>query len=698
MPGTEGHSRKIRFGTYELDEAARELRKHGLSVRLQDQPWEVLLALLERPGEVVSREDLQRRLWADGTFVDYEQSLNKAVNKLRDALCDSADKPRYVETVARRGYRFIAAVEQEGPKEVPAPVMDPPRWRRRPGWGAGVLGIAAGLLVTGLWPVPAPRTRVTQLTHGGRLQSHCPAVHGGRILYASEAQAPRQLATEFWSISTEGGEPRRERMPFLNPEYAAWLIPVDNRQGFLLMGAQAPASVDTGGELWLAGFDGSKPRKIGESAVDSGYSVSPDLKTLLRAGKEGLFARPVDGGPERLLARIDWKDPSFTFWHPSGERVGFWPLKDGPPRVWEVKTDGSGMRPLLPEFQAEQEGANWSHDGQRLYFVSQGEVFVRGSRRWLGWMRRPEPQRLTAGSVRYYVPFEDPTNPRVIYSSGEVLRGEVMKLNRRAGLFEPYLDRLSADCLDYSPDGQWIAYVSFPARELWKCRRDGSDRVLLEDGLLTYMPRWSPDGKRLAFAATRKGAWGEPHRIYTILAEGGRAEPVKGVNGPGFTPNWSPDGKKLVFAPFDYEFVQKQDRHVSIVDLGTGEVQMVAGSEDMYSPRWSPDGKHLVALRWQQNQLVIYDFESRRWADVDAKFFGFPAWSMDSKYVYGAVGNPTRLVRIGVATRKVEEIRNIKEFGLAGNLSPGVSWTPDGEPVVLADLSTTEIYRIDVER
>ena len=125
----------------------------------------------------------------------------------------------------------------------------------------------------------------------------------------------------------------------------------------------------------------------------------------------------------------------------------------------------------------------------------------------------------------------------MIYAMGWVDHGESMKLNRQTDRFEPYLDGLSADCLDYSPDGQWIAYVSYPARELWKCRRDGSDKVLLEDSLDIYMPRWSPDGKRLAFAATRKGgAWSDPFRIYTIAVEGGKAEPVKGVNGPGFDP------------------------------------------------------------------------------------------------------------------------------------------------------------------
>src|SRR5271157_1385875 len=393
MPGSESQNRKFRFGPYELDEAARELRKGGLSIHLQDQPWEVLRALVERPGEVVSREDLRRRLWPDGTFVDYEQSLNKAVNKLREVLCDSADKPRYVETVVRRGYRFVAPVELERPKPPepeapreglerpegePAPEKKPARSHARLWWAAGML--IAVILVTGLWPLPAPTARVTQLTNEG--QHGFLGVHGGRILYTVTNLSPdHQLATQFWSISTEGGEPRRERMPFLNPDYVALPRLVDSQQGVILIRSQATPNVPPRGELWLAGFDGSKPRRIGEAVASDTYSVSPDLKTLLRAGKEGLFARPVDGGPERLVARIDWKQPSDTFWHPSGERIGFGISKGGPTKLWEVKTDGTGMRPLLPEYQAEQGQASWSPDGKRLYFVSEGELYVQGSRR-----------------------------------------------------------------------------------------------------------------------------------------------------------------------------------------------------------------------------------------------------------------------------------------------------------------------------
>src|SRR5581483_2342129 len=100
-----------KFGIFEVDVRARELRKGGIRIRLQDQPFEILLMMLERPGEVVTREELRRRLWPDGTFVDFEHSLNAAVKRLRAALGDEADNPRFVETLHRRGYRFIAPIE-----------------------------------------------------------------------------------------------------------------------------------------------------------------------------------------------------------------------------------------------------------------------------------------------------------------------------------------------------------------------------------------------------------------------------------------------------------------------------------------------------------------------------------------------------------------------------------------------------------
>jgi TolB-like protein/DNA-binding winged helix-turn-helix (wHTH) protein/Flp pilus assembly protein TadD len=118
---------RLRFGVFELDLRAGELRKHGLRVRLQEQPFQVLAALVEHPGEVVTREEIQKKLWPANTFVDFDHGLNKTINKIRDALGDSAESPRFVETVARRGYRFLAEVKavDAAPVRGPKPVAQP---------------------------------------------------------------------------------------------------------------------------------------------------------------------------------------------------------------------------------------------------------------------------------------------------------------------------------------------------------------------------------------------------------------------------------------------------------------------------------------------------------------------------------------------------------------------------------------------
>ena len=108
-------ARRYRFGAFEADSATGELRRQGLRLKLNAQPFQVLLMLLDRPGEVLTREEISRELWPDGTFVDYEHGVNSAVNRIREALGDAASSPRFVETLARRGYRFVAPVERIGP-------------------------------------------------------------------------------------------------------------------------------------------------------------------------------------------------------------------------------------------------------------------------------------------------------------------------------------------------------------------------------------------------------------------------------------------------------------------------------------------------------------------------------------------------------------------------------------------------------
>ena len=102
--------RSVQFGLFELDREARQLRKSGVRIKLQEQPFQILDMLLERPGEIVTREELQKRLWPQDTFVDFDLSLNSAVKKLRQALNDDSENPRFIETLYRRGYRFIGPI------------------------------------------------------------------------------------------------------------------------------------------------------------------------------------------------------------------------------------------------------------------------------------------------------------------------------------------------------------------------------------------------------------------------------------------------------------------------------------------------------------------------------------------------------------------------------------------------------------
>jgi DNA-binding winged helix-turn-helix (wHTH) protein len=181
-----------RFGVFELDPRTGELRKQGVRIKLQDQPLQILSLLIRHSGELVTREELQEKLWAPGTYVDYDNAINSAVRKLRDALGDGADNPRFIETLARRGYRFIGTLSVQ-PQPPPEPEASVPamvtvrRWRRM---------IAAGFVVVGLgvlaiWlaqrkhSINYPDIRVTPLITdlGAQIQpSFSP--DGTRIAYA----------------------------------------------------------------------------------------------------------------------------------------------------------------------------------------------------------------------------------------------------------------------------------------------------------------------------------------------------------------------------------------------------------------------------------------------------------------------------------------------------------------------------------
>jgi cholera toxin transcriptional activator len=160
MPVPQNNRRIARFGVFELDLSAGELRKSGVKLRLQEQPFQVLALLLERAGDIVTREELQQKLWPSDTFVDFDHSLNTAINKVREALGDSASSPRYVETLARRGYRFIAPLHtpptNDGADRAKALALDPPGAAPLPDSNSSQVAIHPEL------EVPIPRRAITR--------------------------------------------------------------------------------------------------------------------------------------------------------------------------------------------------------------------------------------------------------------------------------------------------------------------------------------------------------------------------------------------------------------------------------------------------------------------------------------------------------------------------------------------------------
>ncbi len=170
MAVIESGARTIQFGIFEIDLRAGELRRNGSKVKLQEQPFQILTMLLARPGEIVTREELQRKLWPTDTFVDFDHSLNAAIRRLRDALGDSAENPRFVETVSRRGYRFLIPINVPvnrasavWARPVPSSTANPKHGRMIAVAGVLLVGIFAGWMIS-RWRVHPVEIRQRRLT------------------------------------------------------------------------------------------------------------------------------------------------------------------------------------------------------------------------------------------------------------------------------------------------------------------------------------------------------------------------------------------------------------------------------------------------------------------------------------------------------------------------------------------------------
>jgi Tol biopolymer transport system component len=659
---------------------------------VQEQPLQILEVLLEQAGLIVPREDLQRRLWPDGTFVDYEQSLNKAVNKLREALGDSADHPIYIETLTRRGYRFVTPVDQDQPVQCDLPVPPPvpvavPR-RRVPIYLTAVGLVLAIMLGTGLWPIGVPQVqRVVPLTNDLTNKLVPLFSDGSRVFYSD--------LRDIWSVPTSGGSPRKQlALEFLADERNTILAGYSPTRQQMLLKSWGPGPAIW---MWLVGQEGETPRKIGETESDS-VALAPDAVRLAISLPDGIYIQSIANGERKRIHAMKSMSPSALWWHPSGHALGFRDTsrERSNARVWQVNDDGSHPRQVGPE-EAQGQGAGvWSMDGNRFFYRGlDGEIFVRTQAGMLGWLRKPAVNRLTASGQFGTSPAVDPLNPRRLYALGTTSRGETVRYDRRARKWVTFLARFSGESIDFSPDGKWMVYVKFPGAELHKCKRDGSGDVVLAPGVYALNPSWSPDGKRIAFPGRPSDTDGEL-KVWLVSADGGDAAPYRPGIASGYDTVWSRDGKRILLGQIPFTRIPGEN-NIKIIHLETGRLETVPGSGSLFSPRWSPDEKQIVALRTYNKYPQIWDSEKGQWRELIERSIGFPKWSKDGRYLYARTVRGEDVLRVEVATGRSEEIAHM-EFATIGNVGAWVGWTDDWEPLTIRDSGSTQVYRIDLDR
>jgi Tol biopolymer transport system component/DNA-binding winged helix-turn-helix (wHTH) protein len=722
-----GRRGKVRFGIFEADLDAQELYRSGIRVRIQQQPFKVLALLLERPGEIVPREELQRRLWGNETTVDFDHSLGTAINKLREALGDSAENPRFVETLARRGYRFIAPVAPldpllAEPASTPSPLppvataaaASSPLPRKQQStfaisvepfrWLAACCLLALLLTGWGVWYLTQgsshhPPAEVSQVTFSGRVPAGAlqlesfpaTAVDGSRIYYVRLEDGRAVLA----QASVRTGQSVRLQVP---SEIMAPVIGDISPDGTRLL-VRNHLSTAVEQPLWIVPTMGDTAQKI-PRIVAHDATWMPDGSHILFANGENLYVASGDGSGVRQFASV----PGRAFWlrwSPDGRRLRFTvldPLKHTT-ALWELDAAGQHAHAILPGWSqpASECCGSWTADGKYFVFQSQHGAF---QNLWaLTSQRSHTPVQITNGPLIYAAPVTARRGHRIFFIGSDE-HSELLRLDRASDSLLPYnAGPSSAYRVQYSQDGKWLAWVDPHDGSLWRSRADGSEVLqLTAPPLSIFMMRWSPDDKTLAVMARNPGT---PWKIYRVAAAGGVLQPLLPETRNEADPDWSPDGQSIVFGRLPNLMAEPSaTKSVHVVNLRTHNMQTLPASQGLFSPRWSPDGHYIAATTLDQHQLLLLDLATQKWTVLTTHSVADPAWSNDGRSIYFQAfledGQP--IYRVSVPDGKLEHITELNHLH-----SPDIidytftGLTPEGDVLIRASMWTGNIYSLDLD-
>ncbi len=744
----------LRFGAFELDPDAGELRKNGRLVNLQPQPARVLAILASRRGELISRDELQRQIWGEDTFVDFEHGVNFCVSRIRAALGDDAETPRYVETLPRRGYRFIAPVEQirsspatnedSEPRLLPRDSATPERLGQieRPARSEGAPGLSLAAVpvpvppepvllpfpvpkqptprsravpltlaisvlalvsvgIYWLFPAPAPRVlRIRQLTHFGRAKAASYAATDGARIYFSEIRGGRSTIDE---VSVTGGEPAPVPLPFPNAE--VFDISPDHTE--LLVASFT--GLEDEWPLWVIPVTGGSPRRLGDALGSSGawspdgqtvaYTRGSDLYTVNRDGNASrrLVSTPAPGGLTRLR------------WSPSGRMLRFTIEGTSVPTYsqWEVSADGSNLHPL-PARPRSEPGADdgygtWTPDGRYFVYRSvEGDAASIWAIRETGAMFRSfnrKPVELYAGPQFFFAPLLS-TDGRRIFFIGDQERRELVRYDSASRQFIPYLSGIFARSVSFSKDGNRIAYNLSPGFTLWVSKPDGSDRRQLSfPPMQISQPSLSPDGRQIAVPAWNMG---DQNGLYLFPTAGvAKPENLVPLKSAANVLGWFPDGQSLLFwrGP---ESAADPKLALYVLDLKTRKASLLPGSEGLHHGALSPDGLRVAALSDTDKSLVLFDLQTHRQIELaKGAALIYPCWSHDGREVFFQdvfEGSDQPIYRVRIADRKVERVTNFAQpfpADVEGYRLTGL--TPDDSPLATLIRSNGDLYALDVD-
>ena len=546
--------RPIQFGIFEVDLRAGELRRNGARIKVQEQPFQILSMLLERPGQVVSREELQKKLWPADTFVDFDHSLNAAIRRLRDALGDSAENPRFVETVARRGYRFLAPVNGTGETAAIAPSPQPAtglkRWHRVAAGALLLVSMVVGWLIV-RW------LREPSLSPSGQIKQRRLTANPeeDRVLGAAISPDGKYLAfsdkTGFFLRQIDSGETHSLILP---PRFAAvpvaWYPDGSHLVTTWIEGPKTPSS------LWQVSIMGGTPRKL----IDDGHlaAISHDgLQIAFVKGPkfaEEIWVMGANGENPRRLFACQRCMLGMPAWSPNGRRIAYvlgsyaeeqWLLK--PSVVLFDLDDGrqetispASLEAPMPADRQLGPGLIWTPDNHLVYPIA-------------------EPPPNQSDSNLWSIPL----NP-----DGHVV-GPAQRLTAAP-------DEVSS--LSASADGKRIAYtkdslnpVMYVSKLDTGGRRIRPPRRLTHDNWGDYPFAWTPDSKAVLFASDRDGTY----HIFKQPIDQTVPEILVGGNEEAMLPRLAPDNSTVLYETWPKLEDTATPRRLMRVPLAGGPPQKI---------------------------------------------------------------------------------------------------------------------------